>query len=280
MPSMISRSAPGMASAVSAPHASGTRGSSAPWITSVGTRSRRSASRRLPEAMIASIWRADAGRMEAAIVGTGRALAHPRLVERKARAADGAEHLHAARAMFPSRSAGAGVSSAAAAARRGGRAGRGAPVVDMIEVSCARRAGCSIASVCAIMPPSDAPTTCAASMSSASSSPPCRRPCRSGDRAPRPPAPRLPPRMAAITFGMPPVDAWSTGPTSRLSKRITRWPRRGEQRAELVVPVDHLRAEPHHQEERPVPARRRSPRTRSRSRWLRAIGMSPPSRLP
>jgi hypothetical protein len=34
------------------------------------------------------------------------------------------------------------------------------PGVDMIEVRLRTRAGCSIASVCLIIPPSDVPTTC------------------------------------------------------------------------------------------------------------------------
>ena len=44
------------------------------------------------------------------------------------------------------------------------------PVIDMIEVSDSTRSGCWIAIVCTIMPPIDAPTMCARSMPSWSSS--------------------------------------------------------------------------------------------------------------
>jgi hypothetical protein len=53
--------------------------------------------------------------------------------------------------------------------RAGGSSGR--PVVDMIEVRLGTRRGRSIASVWAIMPPREAPTTCAAGMPSASRRP-------------------------------------------------------------------------------------------------------------
>ncbi|MBS1216462.1 MAG: hypothetical protein H6R20_1436 [Proteobacteria bacterium] len=57
------------------------------------------------------------------------------------------------------RSSGVGLSSAAAASGFGG--GRSAAlVVDMIGVSARTRDGCSIAIVCAIIPPNDAPTWC------------------------------------------------------------------------------------------------------------------------
>jgi hypothetical protein len=72
--------------------------------------------------------------------------------------------------MLPSRSVGGGVSSTAIASGVGG--GRvGFPVVDMMEVRLRSRAGCRIASVWAIMPPMDAPQTCAASIPIASSRP-------------------------------------------------------------------------------------------------------------
>ena len=45
------------------------------------------------------------------------------------------------------------------------------PVDDMMEVSDSTRSGCRHARVCAIIPPIEAPTTCAASISSTSSSP-------------------------------------------------------------------------------------------------------------
>ena len=45
------------------------------------------------------------------------------------------------------------------------------PVVDIIEVRERTRSGCSIAIVCAIAPPMDAPTTCTFSKPSTSSNP-------------------------------------------------------------------------------------------------------------
>ena len=67
------------------------------------------------------------------------------------------------------------------------------PVVDMMLVSDSTRRGCSIAIVCAIMPPIETPTTCAASMprwsrrprpSSARSAMGVRRPTRPADERP------------------------------------------------------------------------------------------------
>ena len=58
--------------------------------------------------------------------------------------------------------------ASASAARMWGRPIHG-PVVDITEVSDRTRAGCSIAMVCAIIPPIDVPNTCADSQPSASS---------------------------------------------------------------------------------------------------------------
>ena len=58
MPLTISRRAPGMCTAVSRPAATGSRGSSLPWTTSVGATMRARSGRRSPDASIASSWRA------------------------------------------------------------------------------------------------------------------------------------------------------------------------------------------------------------------------------
>ena len=47
-----------------------------------------------------------------------------------------------------------------------------------------------------------------------------------------------------------PPESWLDLPMSRLSKRMTRKPRAGELPAEIVVPMDHLGAEPHDQQHR------------------------------
>ena len=48
---------------------------------------------------------------------------------------------------------------------------------------------------------------------------------------------------------LPPVS-WLDLPMSRLSNRMTRKPRRGQLPAEIVVPMDHLGAQPHDQQHR------------------------------
>ena len=60
--------------------------------------------------------------------------------------------------MNSARSEGEGVKSAVIASGAAGGTSR-LPVVDMIEVIERTRAGCSIATVCAIIPPIEAPTT-------------------------------------------------------------------------------------------------------------------------
>ena len=70
----------------------------------------------------------------------------------------------------PSRSVGAGVSSAIIDSGSGWPTSVW-PVVDMIDVSDRTRSGCSMAIVWTIIPPIEAPTMCAAGISSASSNP-------------------------------------------------------------------------------------------------------------
>ncbi len=55
----------------------------------------------------------------------------------------------------------AGESNASLMTRQAGSADNGLPVVDMMTPSDATRSGSVAARICAIMPPSDAPTTCA-----------------------------------------------------------------------------------------------------------------------
>ena len=120
---------------------------------------------------------------------------------------------------------GAGRSSALRAAAEG-FASAALPVLDMIEVRLATRAGWPIATSCAIMPPIDAPTTCARAMPSASIRPTVSAAMSSsayGDATGR--------RShfaasASIRFAVPPPDIRDDRPLSRLSKRITRKPSR------------------------------------------------------
>ena len=93
----------------------------------------------------------------------------------------------------------------------GGRSG--APVVDMIDVSDSTRAGCRMASVWAIIPPIDAPTTCAAGKPRASS-----RAAASSAMSPRLYG-EMRSAYACTRFARP----WSLleRPQSRLSNRIT-----------------------------------------------------------
>ncbi len=70
--------------------------------------------------------------------------------------------------MLAARSAGAGVKRTRSASGRAGGSS-GLPVLDMMEVIVSNRDGCRMASICAIMPPIEAPTTWARAMSSDSS---------------------------------------------------------------------------------------------------------------
>ena len=162
---------------------------------------------------------------------------------------------------------GGGAISTAAASRVGGGT-FGLPVVDMIEVSERTRFGNDSAISCAIMPPIDAPTTCADAMPSASI-----RPMVSSAMSRqlvgrvRPGSVRT--AVSGVSIGVSACrrSACVDWPMSRLSKRMTRKPRCGELLAELVVPMDHLRAEPHDQQQRFGVWRRRRCRSRCRCRW-------------
>ncbi len=92
----------------------------------------------------------------------------------------------------------------------------------MIEVSERRRSGRSIAIVCAIAPPIDAPTTWARSMPSVSSRP---NPSAAISLSRYGASTGLPCSAAAIAapmFGIPAESKLVDRPMSRLSKRITR----------------------------------------------------------
>ena len=74
-------------------------------------------------------------------------------------------------ATIASRSSPRGWRSSSAVVRIVGREQLGCPVVDMIEVSVSTRSRQPAATSCAIIPPIDAPTTCARGIDSASISP-------------------------------------------------------------------------------------------------------------
>ena len=146
----------------------GTSGSSVPWITVVGTRSSASRSVRSPEAMIAASWRACRR-------GGGSGRRWPRRSRereprpRGSRGADPLEHPHEVAHERLALGRRAAHQDAPHAQLR--RPTRRSPVVDMIDVSESTRSGRSIAIVCAIIPPIDAPTTWARSMPRWSSRP-------------------------------------------------------------------------------------------------------------
>ena len=101
-----------------------------------------------------------------------------------------------------------------------GREALRAPVVDMIEPSDSTRSGASIASVWAIMPPIEAPTTCVRSIPRWSSRPSVSAAMSSSRYG----ASRRRPAKPRSRFGTG-ASIWVERPASRLSKRITRKPR-------------------------------------------------------
>ena len=155
---------------MAAPPVGWTIRSRSPWITSVGAVICRSSRRPVAGLEDRAELAADAARRRVAVPARPGRLAHPGLVEGEAVRADVPEHL-SRRVRRPLR--GTSAASRPSAARSTGPGGRSrrAPVVDMIDVRVRTRAGCSAATVWAIMPPIDTPATWADSMSSASSSP-------------------------------------------------------------------------------------------------------------
>lgn len=97
----------------------------------------------------------------------------------------------------------------------------GSPVVDITEVSERTRPGCSIATVWAIAPPSEAPTRCALSSPSASSSP--TESAAMSERVYE--AEDVSPASAAMKSGFGASEKCDDKPLSRLSKRIGCTPR-------------------------------------------------------
>ena len=129
----------------------------------------------------------------------------------------------------------------------GGR--RGSPVVDMIEVSELTRAGQRIAISCAIMPPIDAPTTCA--LRDPEHVHQADRVARHvleqigrGDLAGLPATPCQVGRRRPVDLGRLADVAIVEADDPKAA--------RGERRAEIVLPDDHLRAEAHDQQQRRI----------------------------
>ena len=236
-------------------------GSSAPWRTTVGASTPAGAPSRLPEQIEATSWRwvpsglrprcvARAARSRAPAPRPSRSPGEP-IALRAGRSSDVSLGVLAGRVISTSIAAGVGWPDVA---RARGRHHRGSERT---------RSGCSIASVCATNPPSETPTTCAASSPSASS-----RPAASvghvGEQVGRvvellartPPSPRgrpasrEPGRAPAVTV----VEADHPKPAA------------GERLAEPVGPGHHLRADPGDQQQRRVRLRRRPSGSRARSR--------------
>ena len=183
--------------------------------------------------------------------GSGRSrgglLAHALLVQRVAGRADHPEHAHEVARCTPRDPRGArristlqtrsfGVPDPAVA---GGRQHR---------PSDSTRSGLLIAIVWAIIPPIDAPTTCARSIPRWSSRPSVSSAMSCEQVGRRDPAARPRPHHVRHRARRSCVDR----PTSRLSKRITWKPRSARRSQKLAVPVDQLHPQPHHQQQRRV----------------------------
>ena len=112
------------------------------------------------------------------------------------------------------------------------------------------RCGCSIAIVWTIIPPIDAPTTCARSMPRWSSRPIASAAMSDsvygtgGDRLPASPRPSPPCRSTSAPSSF--VDS----PQSRLSKRMTKRPVPASSSQKSSVPQRHLGGEAHHEQQR------------------------------
>ena len=169
MPGIATNSEPGIARAVATPPRKGTSGSSVPWITVVGTRSRRSCGVRSPDARTAASWRA----VPAGAWLRSKVAAASSRIRGSSIGKPGEPIILKVRTKYSTKS------SRRCGARRMSRLqvrsfgmpARRSPVVDMIEVSDSTRSGCSMAIVCPIMPPIDTPITWVRSIPSASSSP-------------------------------------------------------------------------------------------------------------
>ena len=160
-PRSISSRAPGIARAVARPPDAGTIRSLLPWMTSVGAVIVRSSGVRSPEWMIAASWRAPRGGVQAAVVAHAGDPPQVLVVALEVGRADLREDadgvLHVLLAVARRRLDEHGPDA-------GGTAGRSSATrcSTSIETSERTRSGCRAAIVWAIMPPIEAPTTCAA----------------------------------------------------------------------------------------------------------------------
>ena len=118
--------------------------------------------------------------------------------------------------------AGCAVSMASAAGLPVGRPSR--PLVDMIETSESARSGCWAATIWAIMPPIEAPTICALSMPSASSSPTASSAMSLSRYGASTALPLTTRPIASGMLGRPQAPKSVDRPMSRLSKRMTKKP--------------------------------------------------------
>ena len=135
-------------------------------MTVKGICTRPSASVRLPDALMATIWRPTPAGLRT------------RFHSRRARSAAASGSRWAglpqvasdcrARSIASSSVAGGAPKSSALASAVGWPTSR-SPVVDMIDTTERTTSGCSMAMACTIIPPIDAPTTCAGAMPSSSS---------------------------------------------------------------------------------------------------------------
>ena len=124
------------------------------------------------------------------------------------------------------------------------------PSLDMIETSESTRSGCSMAMVWAIMPPIEAPTTCARSDVEG---------VEQADGVVGHVGQRVGGGLLVAQRDLPDASAACRRPcverpTSRLSKRTTWKPRSTSISQKLLVPGEHLRPEAHDEQDRRVRA--------------------------
>ncbi|HVC99894.1 MAG TPA: hypothetical protein VNG93_01950 [Candidatus Dormibacteraeota bacterium] len=173
---MTSSSAPGTAAAISSPLAKGISGSASPWTTRTGIRSPASAGRRDGAPTMALNWRAEpSGYQERSIALAARACARSssKLGPQVTRVVSTVCRIRSSRV--------AGGGSTSRRATSGSAWTESSPPrLDITMLSVSTFSGCSTATSWAIMPPIEAPATCAARIPSAS-----RRPAASPAMSPR-----------------------------------------------------------------------------------------------
>jgi hypothetical protein len=106
---------------------------------------------------------------------------------------------------------------------REGPGNRLSPEVDIIDVRLKQRSGYFAATICAIMPPIEAPTICARAMPSASSRPTASAAIASSVYGDLTGSRSMLRRIAHVRLTLTPSNLVES-PTSRLSKRMTRKP--------------------------------------------------------